>query len=207
MARKEARKRAVKKHGWEQGLDDFVEEVSCFGRKFGKRAHERRMKRMRDGEACGWHGRHHWLWKPFGVFGPFISSIVGIVVLAILSWVIDFAAVRTDIQLLFHINAFLLANMGIFFLLLLFFSYSSYCRRIYPRKCLFFLPVVIAAKATVFFWILANALFIANVYVRSAIVSRTAFLFNDNLSTVFVFFFVIGYLVLFFRMRRFCRKK
>jgi phage shock protein PspC (stress-responsive transcriptional regulator) len=94
------------------------------------------------------------------------------------------------------ISVFLANNIGAFFLIFLFFSYTSYFSRSNHRVYRLFSPVSFAFAAAVCFWIGAHAMNTVNVSLGVPLLSAIAFLINENLFLVFWLFLCLGYLVL-----------
>jgi phage shock protein PspC (stress-responsive transcriptional regulator) len=191
MAKKKSRKVSRKNDVFEKRVNDFSEEVEDFGERFGRRMerHGRNMERW--GKE-----RENSFQQTFGVVGPLISSIIGIILLSLLTWVISLINSKIGAWILTDINLFLTSNIGIFFMLFLFFSYTSYFSKFHRRTYRLFSPVSIALGAAVCFWIAANALNTVNVSMGNPFLSSLAFYMNQSLFLVFWLFLCVGYLVL-----------
>lgn len=187
----------------EQRLEDFAEEVQRLGENFGKWIEEESKKHQ--SKEHQWRKQHdypkhyeyeHRFHKPFGLVGPFISAILGVILLALVVWAIGVVNFRIDSLLLAGIHFFLNANMGIFFLLFLFSSYNTYFSKVYPKLYFSFSPVANAVGITVAFWIVASVINISNLYIGSYTLYTITFYVLKNLHTIFVLVLLVGYMVI-----------
>lgn len=188
MPKKKAPKRKARRKTredvLEQRVEHFGEEVGKLGEKFGKRMEKR-------GEE--WDT---WFHRTFGIVGPLISGIFGIIILSLIVWLISFVNLGVGSVFLSNVNAFLLANLGLFFLIFLFFSYTSYFSRASPKAYRSFSPIVVAIGITITFWIAMQAMDISNLSLNIPWFSTVTFYIGANLPYIFLFFLFIGYLVL-----------
>jgi phage shock protein PspC (stress-responsive transcriptional regulator) len=104
--------------------------------------------------------------------------------------------IQTGSTFVLSIRTFLLAHLGWFFLIFLFFSYASYLSRAQPRTYRPLSPIVTAVGAVIGFWIIARALSIVNMTAGSVILSSASFSIENNLHWIFVVVLLLGYLVL-----------
>ncbi len=193
MARKKARRRAVRKKAPEpkpvsrRNVDHFAEEVGDLGNRIGRRFEER-------GER--WDS---WFHRTFGVVGPLISSVLGLLVFALLIWIIGVANFSGSTFLL-TIRSFLMMNIGIFFLIFLFFSYASYFSRINRKSYAPFSPFVMAVGVGILLWIIGRVFGMVGDYTGVMMLSLTGqFLNGMVLFQVFFVVMLIGYVVYFVR--------
>lgn len=192
------RRRKEKESAFEQRVRDFSEEVEDMGEKFGKRMEKHGKgweKRGRERERRGdeWDS---WFHNTLGMVGPLVSSIIGIILFVLLTWVISLINTGMGSWILTDVNLFLTSNIGIFFLLFLFFSYASYFSRFHRRAYRLFSPVSVALGAAVGFWVAASAVGIVNVAIGNPVLSSLAFYANQGVLLVFWLFLFLGYLVL-----------
>lgn len=191
-AKRKARpRRKAGKNAFEKQMGDFGDEVGELGDKFGRRME-------RHGKAWERKGKEwdNWFHRTFGLVGPLISSVLGIVIVALVIWVMAFINSKIGSWLLADINLFLTNNIGLFFLIFVFFSYTSYFSKFYHRIYMLFSPVSIAFGAAVCFWIVANVLSTVNVSIGSPVISAIAFHVSGNIFLLFWLFLCVGYLVL-----------
>src|SRR4030042_1150091 len=118
MPRKKPAKKAKGDDILEKRIKDFSEEVQELGERLGERMEEM-------GRHAEKRGRRYesWFGSTFGLVGPFVSSIMGIAVFAIFTWILTLVNIPVQSGFLSNISSFLMANMGIFFLIMLYFSY------------------------------------------------------------------------------------
>jgi len=127
MAKKKASR--VSRKVSKRNVDHFAEEVEDLGERIGKRF---------GSESCD-----TWFCRTFGVVGPLISSVFGLLIFALIIWVIGFANFSGS-SFLLTVRSFLMENIGLFFLIFLFFSYSSYFSKINRKSYAPFSPLVAA---------------------------------------------------------------
>jgi len=186
MPEKKAAKRKTKKKDnvLEQRVEHFSEEVGTLGEKFGKKMESK-------GEE--WES---WFHRTFGIVGPFISSIFGLIIFGLMIWVVSFVNLGLGSVFLSSVVSFLLANFGLFFIIFLFFSYTSYLSKTSPRSYRPLSPIVTAIGITIGFWLASYAIDIANISLGIPALSTLAFYVGMNLHMIFLFFLFLGYIVL-----------
>ncbi len=185
MPKKKATKRKTKqKDVMDQRVEHFSKEVEVLGERFGKRMEER----GREWES--------WFHRTFGIVGPLISSIFGLVILGLVVWLVSFVNLPLGSTFLSGVTSFFMANLGLFFLIFMFFSYTSYFSKVSPKAYRPFSPIVTAIGITIGFWIAMYAIDIANISLGIPALSTLAFYIGLNLHLIFWFFLFIGYLVL-----------
>jgi len=171
-----------------QRLYDFKDEVHTVGRK----THER----VRKGDFT----YDNWFYRTFGVIGPLFSSVFGLLVLLFFVWILENSALFLGSNILFALHDFIYANMEILFLMLLFFSYTSYFSRHYPKIYLPLSPIVKAISATVFLWIVAGAIEAINLYKGNDVLNAIALFIDSSLPWLFAFFVFVGYIILILKL-------
>lgn len=190
MVRKRARRKALKpKHEpvSRRNVDHFAEEVGDIGNRIGKRFEE-------SGEQ--WDS---WFHRTFGVVGPLISSVLGLLVFALVIWVVGIANFSGSTFLL-AIRSFLMSSIGLFFLIFLFFSYASYFSKINRKAYAPFSPLVTAAGIGIVLWIIGHVFGLVGDYTGVMMLSLTGqFLNGIVLFQIFFVVLLIGYVVYFVR--------
>jgi len=191
MAKKKSRKVSRKNDAFERRMEDFSEEMGEIGERFGRRMERRGRRWEKRGKECD-----TWFRNTFGLLGPFVSSVIGIIIFGLIVWVMNFVNAKIGVWLLTEISLFLTNNMGLFFLIFVFFSYTSYFSKFYHKVYMLFSPVSVAFGAAVCFWIVANVLSTVNVSIGSPVLSAIAFHVSENIFSLFWLFLCVGYLVL-----------
>ena len=188
MARKRARRRAPKPRPVSRrNVDHFAEEVGDLGNKIGRRFEEK-------GES--WDS---WFHRTFGVVGPLISAVFGLLVFALVIWVMGIANFSGSVFLL-SIRSFLMSNIGLFFLIFLFFSYASYFSKINRKAYAPFSPLVMAAGIGILLWIMGHVFGLVGDYTGVLMLSMAGqFLNGVVLFQIFFMVMLIGYVVYFVR--------
>ncbi len=184
---KTARKKPVsrhREHDLQKGVEQFAEEMEKIGERFGKRC-EKKGK-----------GMESWFHSTFSIVGPLLSSIFGVIIIAVFLWVLNLVNIPLGVGLLQNIHSFLAVHIGWFFLIFMFFSYASYVSKLFPRVYRPLSPIVSAAGITVALWILASAIRIVNLSVNVELFTNMASFIEGSLGVLFYVFLLMGYLVL-----------
>lgn len=193
-----------KKH--EKKVEGIAEDVKEIGEKvgkkieqtaqaFGKEAGElgKRIEKRFDSAGKGFEG---WYDRNFGVFGPLVSSFLGLIILRIIIMVMDFAA--DGVPILTEVSRFLYTYLLLFFVLILLSSYGSYFSRRYKKQFRWFSPVFSAIGFVIFLWLAAKFLIILNGSLDIPVLETIASFIETYLIMIFVFVLFVGYIVLMF---------
>jgi phage shock protein PspC (stress-responsive transcriptional regulator) len=164
-------------------IEHFGEEVGRIGERVGRRMEEK-------GEQ--WDS---WFHRTFGLVGPVISSIFGIIVLGLALWVLILVNLPIGSGFISSLEGFFRSNLGLFFLIFLFFSYSSYFSKASPKGYRPFSPFVTAVGIVIAFWFLAEAVAIANMSLGILFLTQASSWILANLVLIFGFVLVLGYVV------------
>ena len=166
----------------ERQIKHFGEELSALGRKV-----ERNIDEKGD-NADSWYHR------TFGPVGPLISSVLGVLMVGLGILAITLINFPLDSAFLEAIKVFLADNLGVFFGIFLFFSYSSYFSRAAPKAYRPFYPLIIAISLTIAAWMLSTVLLIANAFIGWAFLTTLSMFILDNLFWILGGLVVIGYI-------------
>lgn len=192
MPRKKAvkPKKKTKEEEFEQRMEHFGEEMGRVGEKFGKKMEEK---------GKGWES---WFHRTFGIVGPLISGVFGIVILYLFIWIVSWVNLYMGFSFIDSMMSFFTANIGFFFLIILFLSYSSYLSKVSPRSYRPFSPIVTAVSIVIGLWILMSVINIANIYMSIPSLSIITYYIEANLIWLFGFFVLIGYIVLLLKISK-----
>jgi len=168
----------------EQRIENFAEEVGILGKSMEK-----------EGEEI-----ENWFRRTLGIVGPLISSIFSLLVLAFIILALDFLNFQIGSVILSSIYSFLMTNIGLFFLIFLFFSYTSYFSKSYPKFYMFLSPIVTAIGIIIGFWVALNAINIVNYYLENSVLSVITFFIDRNLFLIFLILIFLGYLTIFIKL-------
>ncbi len=192
MQKKRARGVSAKRrrdwgYGFGEEMDrrgkEFAEEEERFGERFGRRF---------EYGAREWE-RREWWFRTFGVIGPLIGSIFGIVCLAIGILFLNLVNLVLGSIFISAISGFLLANLGLFFLIFLFFGYSDYLHKLYPREYWLISPIITGAGVVIALWIIAWILNLINISLGSSTVASIVNFLYINLLGIFIIIVILGY--------------
>lgn len=194
-SRKTSEEFHARKDALKQGVKHFGEEAGALGKRFGEKG-EDFGKRM---EKKGWECRG-WCSGTFGIIWPVISAIVGILLLSAAAWFLSLVARQTGNAVLFALDDFILSNLGVFFIIFLLSAFLKYVSRCCRAGYALASPLSAAFGVTVFFWIAANVMLIANIGIGSAQAPSIANVIMKNLFPIFWIFLVIMYFVMMLRL-------
>jgi len=164
---------------------DFGEEVSQLGERFGRHMEK-------EGKEWG-HKRRNWWIYTFGLAGPFIGSIMGIIFLVIGIFILNFLNFFLGSGFIASVSNFLYTNIGIFFAIFLFSGYNEYLSRMHQRSYWTISPITTGISVVIAFWILAWVITLINTVPKIAILTTVSNFLFANLLAVFVIIFVLGY--------------
>lgn len=171
----------------ESGRRNFEEEVGKLGEDFGKYM-EHKGKRLEGKCKNAFFGT-------FGLVGPLIGSIFGLVLLAFGIWLLNLvnAPLQNGFILLF--SNFLFTNLPWFFGAMLFFSYAKYFARGYPEIYWIASPLAKSIGLTIFVWIVAWTLYIISIFVENNAVYSVSLFLYENLLRIFILFVILAYVI------------
>ena len=182
MPRKAAKRK--RRTSFDKRIEDFSEEMEGFGKKMEK-----------EGNEWG-----NWFHRTFGIIGPLISSMFGLLVLALILAAMKFINFNLGSSLLSSMSMFFTINMGLFFMIFLFLAYSSYFSRFYSRLYMPFSPIFSAISITITLWIFARVIGIVSIYTGVDILYRIVFFIDIYLYAIFWLVLFIGYLILIIKL-------
>jgi hypothetical protein len=170
---------------------DFGEELGDLGERFGKRM-EHKGKEW-EGE---WKG---WWFRTFGLIGPLIGSIFGIAFIAVGIWLLNVVNLPVKNSFISLLSTFLSANLHWFFVAFLFFGYSDYFSKRFPRIYWMVSPIVTGIGVVVFVWVSLLILDLINIPVHSSLIMLFSNFLYENLLGIFILFVVLGYMIVFIK--------
>jgi hypothetical protein len=135
-----------------------------------------------------------WYDRRFGIFGPLISSFVGLIVLRVAIEVMKISG--TDVQMFSDLSSILLTYLFLVFCLLLLSSYTTYFSKKY-QVCRWISPFSAAVVIVGFSWIVVRILsYVGSRHHELSSFVNVASTTERYLPTIFVFILIVGYLVL-----------
>lgn len=180
-------KETIPRDDLERRLKDFEEELETLGTRF-----ERGVEDI-ESEA------KHKYRSTFGVLGPLLSSLFGLVVLGVLIWGLYHLAGVTDVNIFQAIADFLSNNIAIFFGLMLLFNYWSYLSSGRGKSFGFLSPLMTALSVIVAIWILANIVLLANIELGFGILDRISGKALNNFRSIILIIVLLSLLFMLFR--------
>jgi len=179
-------KKPSKKPNIEKGVEHFSKELEHLGDGFEKRMEQK-------GEE--WNS---WFHNTFGAVGPLLSSILGIIILAIGIRALALINFGLGSAILQSLHDFLLSHMGMFFLVFLFFSYASYVSKSSERGFRTVKPTISALGIVVSLWIAIKAFEAVNVHMQIQVLGSIARFVEGTLFWIFWLAMIVGYVALLF---------
>ncbi len=166
----------------EERIDDFGDEMEDLGERLGE-----------DIENFGRDIESSYR-SFFGLAGPFLWSIVGLILLGVLVWILYWIGETIPSALFVSTGDFILDHLALFFLLMLVFNYFSYFSKRYPYKSKYISPIFTALSIVIWIWIITSLILLLEP--RFAMIRRTILSIHENLLTIFVLVLIISYLLL-----------
>jgi len=179
---------------WRDWGERFGKRMEKIGKVFGEEMEDFTERVAKHAEHKHWERRFkEKCFGPFGVFGPFFSSIFGILLVLILYWVLSWVNFHVGNTFTYGLANFLNIYMPWIFLVFLFFNYTDYFSKKYWRNFWMIRPITTSIKIIIFILFLVLIFNLASVFQ-----SLSNFLYT-NILNFFVFFLIIGYIVVFVR--------
>ncbi|MGM0510661.1 MAG: PspC domain-containing protein [Thermoplasmatota archaeon] len=169
---------------FDKRLHDFEEEISQLGKGLEK-----------DMEKAGKKLERRY-YRRYGLLGPFLWSLVTLIFLALAIWVFDSMGGTLNSFILTEIAAFIDQYLALFFVLSLFFNYTSYIFRYYPERSRFISPPVKALGGVVTIWVLTEMMLILNTEFNISALDSLLILIQEYLLGIFVFLTVVIYIAM-----------
>jgi len=175
--------------------EELAEKIKKIGEKVGKKiektAEEVGKQVEKSVEQAG-KGFGSWYYRTFGVFGPLVSSFLGLIILRFIIEILSLSS--TEVTVLGVISEFLYDYILLFFILMLLSSYNSYFYRHYKRQFRWFYPVFSAIGFGVFLWLAAKILLILDTSLDIPILASIASFIETYLVLISIFVLLIGYI-------------
>jgi hypothetical protein len=168
----------------EKKIEDATETLGKKAEDVGKRI-EKRFKNVSKSYGS-WYNRN------FGIFGPLISSFLGLIILRLIIGIMSY--IGKDIQVIKEIGDFLLLYILWFFGLMLLSSYNTYFYSKYKKKYRWISPFFSALEFAVSLWIGAKILVIIDNNLDIILLSTIAEYIDTYLVLIFILVILIGYI-------------
>jgi phage shock protein C len=169
---------------FKERFSDFKDDVHSAGKRLNERAKTKDLT------------YDNWFYRTFGVIGPLFSSIFGLLILVFFVWILEHAAFLSGFSILLALHDFMYSNLQALFLVLLFFSYTSYFSRHHHKSYFLFSPISAAVGITVFLWIIAGSIEATSFYKNIGFLNSVSMFINNSLYWLFAFFVFVGYIVI-----------
>lgn len=191
-----------KKDSLDERIEDFAEEIEQLGKNVGKHAQkhaksfEQQMKHV--GEELEGKGKQMdgWYRRTFGILGPLISSIIGLIILGAIIWIFLLLGAKTNSVVFSDLGSFLRDNIALLFGFSLLFSYTEYGNKVYPKCFRWVTPITTATGIIVAFWLVVNILTILMPELEIPIITPVATAILTNLVVIFLGIVIVGYVLL-----------
>ena len=187
MVKKSKRKlRKVKRYAgktekeWKEWGEEFGGQMEKLGKEFGRHI-ERRGKEWEN----------EWWWS-FGLLGPFIGSIFGIIFLVFGLWLLNLINVFR-ISFISMLSSTVFANLHWFFAAFLFFGYGGYFSKKIGKDYWIFSPIISSIGIVFALWISTLVINLINFYANNSALAFVSNLLYSNLLAFFFLFLVLLY--------------
>ena len=161
----------------------FENKMENVGQKFGKKF-EKHFEKI-----------NYW-YEGLSIVGPIIYSILRTIGFVIIVWILEFVNSFLQISLITSIDAFLLANMGLFFVVFLVFSFISFMVKNFPKLHFFLRPLFFAAGVAVAAWLAKSSIIASGAAIENQELFQAALYVQENLYSIFLLLLCVGYVVL-----------
>ena len=207
-------------------MRDFGEEASERARYWGERfagrmegKHSGKGGKMEEGahkvkgewSDARWHGRWQehrqrrwggwWMW-PFGLIGPLVGAVFGIVFIVVALWVMRFVNAGIQSEFVSLMIGAAASTIWVFFAFALVMGYLDYLTKRSPMAYVVLWPVSNSLGITFFAWIAAWILRTIGELASVAMLGQAGMVLRQNLLPVFVVFAAIGYISLWMVRRK-----
>ena len=185
MAKRRISKKMDFEKQMEKNAEDFAEEISALADKIGIKIEEKSSKKHED-----------WSFKVFGLVGPLLGSVFGMVVLMIFAWVAMFAGLVSGMGFFLTFSRFLSSNIYWFFALFLFLGYSEYFSNRFKKTYWVVSPIVSGIGILFVIWIAIWALNTINIYTNTVFVAFLSNILYSNMVNILFVFIILNYVLI-----------
>lgn len=175
----------------EQRGKEFGEDIGDLGRRLENKFELRSKELEKD--------MHDWWFKTFGFIGPLMGSIIGIVFISFGVLALNIINVPLGSSFISAVSNFLFRNLSWFFAFFLFFGYTDYFSKRFPRTYWIASPIAASIGIIITIWIAIWLLNLINVYSHSTLISFLSNFLFTNLGAIFVVTLVLGYVIIFIK--------
>jgi len=144
------------------------------------------------GKGWGWG----WIFFPFGLIGPLIGAVIGIIFIIISLWALKFVNVAVQSQFISLMIGAVTANIWVFFLFSLAMGYLDYLIKRSPLAFFTLYPVSNAAGITFTAWVLSWVFRTVGAFSGVEALLWLGTLARENLAWIFIIFLILGYISL-----------
>lgn len=174
------------------GKNDFSLKIDHIGRRV-----ENASQRFSNRFEKKFEKVNYW-YEGFSIIGPVIASMIRLIGFAIVIWLLEFVNSFLGIRIITSIDAFLLSNLGLFFVVFLAFSYISFLVRNFPRLHFFLRPLFFASGFSVAAWLAKSSIIASRAAIENQELFNIAIYMQENLLNIFMIILAVGYFALAF---------
>jgi len=174
---------------WKEWGQEFGKRMENWGENFGKRMEHRRREKE-------WKER--WFW-PWGILGPLLGSVFGIIGLVILVWILKFINLPLNNNFISALATFLLDNRYWFFAASLFFSYNHYFSWRFRKTYWIVSPITTSISIVIALWIAILIINFVNTFTAIKALTYASSILFSAMIVLFVLFIVLGYIGIIFK--------
>lgn len=182
----------VKNSSFEKQVEGFAEGVGRFGKKAGKRFEET-TKRFENATDRAGNKFESWYDRTFGVFGPLVSSFVGLIIVRLI--IVGLNAGADETPALADVSDVLLYYLLLIFFIILIASYSSYVSKKY-KPFRWVSPIIIAVLIVLLSTVAVNILSVVGASTGEPDFIEAETQWREKyMMMIFVIVILIGYLI------------
>lgn len=181
-----------KESSFEKGVEEFASGVERVGKKAGKKIEET-SKRFEKATEHAEKRLENWYDKTFGIFGPLVSSFIGLIIIRLVIVGLRIGAEETPVLL--DISDFLLSYLLFIFIVFLVSSYTSYIQKKY-KIFRWISPVIFAFLIVFVSFIAVNIVSIIGTNIGEPNLENAEAEWREKyMIMIFVIVLLIGYLI------------
>ncbi len=202
-AKEKRPKRKSRAPNLEERIDTVAEEFDTlierfFAEEFGTLMERFCQKIGKIGQEHGEKLRTWWL-QTFGIVGPFISALFGVLLLLIPVYIIEHSLLWTEVRFLTNLSGFIIGTLPLFFAVFLISGYDKYFSAGSRGFRLLISPALKAVGFTFVLFVMSWALFDAYLATNMDLFWTPAYLISANLPEIFL---TLAFLSYFFTLLR-----
>jgi hypothetical protein len=171
----------------DKGSKEFCEEMEALSEKFESYME---CKGKQIEKSC-----KDWWVTTFGLIGPLIGSLIGIVCFSFVIWVLQLMNMSLHNLFISAICSFFSMNLPWIFLALIFFGYSNYAAKKFSRIFWIISPIITAVGVVIGIWFSVLIFNLINSFVLNSALGIISDFLYSNMMLIFMLVAILGYFI------------